>query len=235
VKVVATPCPLILAVPVAIVSGLSRAAKQGILIKGGKALETLARVRAIVIDKTGTLTHGRARIVATGTVAGLSADELLRLTASLDQASKHIIALNLVDEAHTKGLALAVPSEVSETPGEGIEGCVDGRRMIVGGIRFVTRRAPDPPFASLGVARSSGQIAVAVAIDGKLAGVLILADELRAGTETLLRNLRQLGIERIVLTTGDRRDVAETVTKGLSIDAVRSELTPDQKTLVVLS
>ncbi len=235
VLVVATPCPLILAVPVAIVSGLSRAAKQGILIKGGKALETLARVRAIVIDKTGTLTHGRARIVATGTVAGLSADELLRLTASLDQASKHIIALNVVDEARAKGLALAVPSEVSETPGEGIEGRVDGRRVIVGGIRFVTRRAPEPPFASLGVQRSPGEIAVAVAIDGKLAGVLILADELRAGTESLLHNLRQLGIERIVLATGDRRDVAEAVTKGLSIDAVRSELTPDQKTLVVLS
>ena len=139
VLVVATPCPLILAVPVAIVSGLSRAAKQGILIKGGKALETLAQVRALVFDKTGTLTHGRARIVSTSVGAQFSVDEVLRLAASLDQASKHIIAQTLVNEAHAKNLDLAVPRDVIETPGEGIEGLIDGRRVIVGGARFVSR------------------------------------------------------------------------------------------------
>src|SRR5215467_7232523 len=122
VLVVATPCPLILAVPVAIVSGLSRAAKHGILVKGGRALETLARVRALVIDKTGTLTHGRARLVATEVVGELSGDELLRLAASLDQASKHIVAQTIVEEARSKGLALVVPTEVAETAGEGVEG-----------------------------------------------------------------------------------------------------------------
>jgi heavy metal translocating P-type ATPase len=235
VLVVATPCPLILAVPVAIVSGLSRAAKQGILIKGGKALETLAQVRTIVIDKTGTLTHGRAKIVSSSINSDVLLDEVLRLAASLDQASKHIIAQTIVDEARAKNLDLTIPSDVKEIPGEGIEGHVDGRQVIVGSIRFVTRRLAKPTLAARGVENARGAITVAVAIDGRFAGVLILADELRAGTEALLRNLRALGIERIVLATGDRRDVAEMVARGLSIDAVRSELTPDQKTLIVIS
>jgi heavy metal translocating P-type ATPase len=235
VLVVATPCPLILAVPVAIVSGLSRAAKQGILIKGGKALETLAQVRALVIDKTGTLTHGRAKIVSSSVTSEIQPDELLRLAASLDQASKHIIAQTIVDEARARGLDLVAPDDVTETAGEGIEGNVSGQRVIVGGVRFVTRRVAKPNLTALGLQKASGAVAVAVAVDGRLAGMLILADELRAGTEALLRNLRNLGIERIVLATGDRRDVAEVVAKGLPIDVVRSELTPDQKTLVVIS
>jgi P-type E1-E2 ATPase len=188
-----------------------------------------------VIDKTGTLTQGRARIVATKVVADVPADELLRLAASLDQASKHIIAQTIVDEARDKGLALAVPGDVVESPGEGVEGRVDGRRVIVGGVRFVSRKLAESGMAGLRADRPPGAAAVAVGIDGKLAGVLILADELRAGTEALLRDLRKLGVERIVLATGDRRDVAEMVVRGLSIDAVRSELSPDQKTLVVLS
>jgi heavy metal translocating P-type ATPase len=235
VLVVATPCPLILAVPVAIVSGLSRAANHGILVKGGQALETLARVRSLVIDKTGTLTHGRAAIVAITTASDLPAGEILRLAASVEQASKHIIAQTIVEEARGKGLQLAVPSEVIEAPGEGVEGIVDGRRIIVGGLHFVSRRIAPADLADVRANRPPGAVAVAVGIDGRLHGVLILTDELRAGTAALLRNLRAVGIERIVLATGDRRDVAEMVVRELSIDAVRSELTPDQKTLVVLS
>jgi heavy metal translocating P-type ATPase len=235
VLVVATPCPLILAVPVAIVSGLSRAAKQGILVKGGKALEVLARVRSLVIDKTGTLTHGRAHIVATDVVADTSADEILRLAASLDQASKHIMAQTIVDDARTKGLELAIPSNVVETPGEGIEGRVDGHQVIVGGLRFVSGKVGETSPSRLHTQRLPGSVAVAVGMDARLVGVLILVDRLRAGTEALLRDLKSLGVARIVLATGDRRDVAEMVAKGLPIDAVRSELSPDQKTLVVLS
>jgi heavy metal translocating P-type ATPase len=235
VLVIATPCPLILAVPVAIVSGLSRAAKHGILIKGGRALETLARVRSLVIDKTGTLTLGRARVVSIKAGAGWAADELLRIAASLDQASKHIMARTIVEEAQSKGLELAVPGEVAETPGEGIEGRVDDHRVVVGGFRFVSGKVKDAGISPLGAGRPAGAAAIAVGIDGRLAGILILADELRAGTQPLLQSLRALGLERIVLATGDRRDVAEMVARRLSIDAVRSELTPDQKTLVVLS
>lgn len=235
VLVVATPCPLILAVPVAIVSGLSRAAKHGILVKGGRALEILARVRALVIDKTGTLTHGRAHIVATDVVADVSADEILRLAASLDQASKHIMAQTIVDEARSKGLGLTIPSNVVETPGEGIEGCVDDHHVIVGGLRFVGGKIGATSLSRLHTHRPPGSVAVAVGMDARLVGVLILVDRLRAGTEALLRDLKSLGLARIVLATGDRRDVAEMVARGLPIDAVRWELSPDQKTLVVLS
>jgi heavy metal translocating P-type ATPase len=235
VLVVATPCPLILAVPVAIVSGLSRAAKHGILVKGGKALEILARVRSLVIDKTGTLTHGRAHIVATDVVSDVSADEILRLAASLDQASKHITAQTIVDDARSKGLELTIPSNVVETPGEGIEGCVDGHRVIVGGLRFVSGKIGATSLSRLHTQRPPGSVAVAVGMDARLLGALILVDRVRAGTEALLRDLKSLGLARIVLATGDRRDVAEMVARGLPIDAVRWELSPDQKTLVVLS
>ena len=235
VLVVATPCPLILAVPVAIVAGLSRAAKFGILIKGGKAIETLARVRALVIDKTGTLTHGQAEIVSTRVTGGFSPDELLRLVASLDQASKHIIAQTIVAQARRQGLALAVPTEVVETPGEGIVGRVDGRLVMVGGAHFIAGKVADSGLDTLGRDRPPGALAVAIAVDGKLAGLMILSDALRTGTQALLHDLRKLGIERIVLATGDRHEVAEAVAAGLSIDLVRSDLTPDQKILVVLS
>ncbi len=140
VLVVATPCPLILAVPVAIVSGLSRAAKLGILIKGGKAIEMLAQVRALVIDKTGTLTLGQAKLVETRVTGTTPPEEVLRLAASLDQASKHIIAQTIVADARARGLALAIPSEVVETPGEGIAGTVDGHKVLVGGLRFIAAK-----------------------------------------------------------------------------------------------
>ena len=211
VLVVATPCPLILAVPVAIVSGVSRAARHGILVKGGQALETLARVRTVVIDKTGTLTEGRARLMSINVAAGLSPDELLRLAASLDQASRHVIAETIVAEARRKARPLGAPSQVRETAGEGIEGAIDGRHVVVGGRRFVAARArgegvtPPPPGPP------PGSVVVAVAVDGRLAGELVLADRLRAGTALMFNELRAFGVERIVLATGDRREVAEAI------------------------
>ena len=235
VLVVATPCPLILAVPVAIVSGLSRAARYGILIKGGKAIEALARVYSLVIDKTGTLTDGRAQVVSINAAAGRIPDEMLRIAASLDQASKHIIAQTLVTEAHNRKLQLATPCHVVETAGEGIEGTIDGLAVIVGGIHFVKSKLDEGSNKSLEGSQVAGSVIVAIAIDGEMVGEIVLADELRAGINVLLQDLRKLGIQRIVLATGDRREVAEAVTAGLGIDAVRSELTPDQKVIVVLS
>lgn len=235
VLVVATPCPLILAVPVAIVSGLSRAAKHGILIKGGKALEILARVRSLVIDKTGTLTDGRARVVSLRATPGFSADQIMFVAASLDQASKHIIAQAIVSEARDRELRLVVPTNVVETPGEGIEGSVDGRHAVIGGLNFVASRLPNSDMGAPNSPKEPGAVIVAVAIDGRLAGEIVLADRLRAGIELLLKNLKLLGVERIVIATGDRRAVAEEIAAGLSIDAVRSELTADQKVMVVIS
>jgi heavy metal translocating P-type ATPase len=235
VLVVATPCPLILAVPVALVAGLSRAAKLGILIKGGRALEMLARVRVLVIDKTGTLTVGQAKIVSTRTAEGTSADEVLRLAASLDQASKHIIAQTIVAAARDKGLILAVPSAVVEAPGEGIAGVIDGRPVAVGGLYYIAGKTGSDVHPLLDRNRPPGVLAAAVAADGKPIGVLLLSDALRAGTAQLLQALRAEGVERIVLATGDRHEVALSVANGLGLDAVRSELTPDQKVLLVLS
>jgi heavy metal translocating P-type ATPase len=235
VLVVATPCPLILAVPVALVSGLSRAAKVGILIKGGKALETLAQVQSLVIDKTGTLTIGQAKIVSVRAIAGTTPDQLLRTAASLDQASKHVIAQTIVAAAQHKGLSLAIPSNVAETPGEGIEGRVEGHNVVLGGLHFVASKVSGIDSSLLPQDRPPGALVVAVAVDGAIAGILILADKLRVGIEEMLRALRAMGIQRVVLATGDRHEVAHFIASGLSLDLVRSELTPDQKILVVLS
>lgn len=235
VLVVATPCPLILAVPVALMAGISRAAKSGILIKSGKALEMLARVRALVIDKTGTLTTGAAHIVEIRVAEGMAPSELLRVAASLDQASKHIIAETLVAAARAQGLGLSVPTTVEDTPGAGLTGRVEGRLVSVGGFQYVADRAGDAELRKLSHARPPGAVGVAVAIDGKAAGVIILADMVREGTQALLSGLRRQGIERIVLATGDRMDVARFVGAGLDLDLVRADLTPDQKVLTVLS
>ena len=235
VLVVATPCPLILAVPVAIISGVSRAAKLGILIKGGRVLENLARVRTLVIDKTGTLTYGAARLVAVEAAPGFASDELLGLAASLDQASSHVIAQALVSAARERGCVLATPDAVSETAGEGVEGIVSGRRVAVGGIGFVAKHCSGAPPAAGGGRQHvlPGAVLVAVAVDGRIAGRLVLSDELRAGTKELLDGLRAAGIQRIVLASGDRAAVADAVVAGLPIDEVRADLTPDQKIAIV--
>jgi heavy metal translocating P-type ATPase len=235
VLVIATPCPLILAVPVAFVSGLSRAARHGILIKGGRPLETMAGIRSLVMDKTGTLTSGQAKVVAVHAEKGFGENDVIRIAGSLDQASKHIIAQTLVSEARNRSLALSVPSDVVEIPGEGISGKVTGKSAVVGGTRFVTSRLSRPYQAARHSPSPAGAVVVGLGVDGKPAGQIVLADELRDGIDQLLNKVRAFGIERIVLATGDRRDVAERMTAGLAFDAVRSELTPDQKVLVVLS
>lgn len=233
VLVVATPCPLILAVPVALVAGLSRAAHFGVLIKGAKPLEALARIQTLILDKTGTLTDGRPKIVSIDTYGDFTDDDVLYFAAALDQASKHPIAQAVVAAAQQKGLSLPVPEKVVESPGEGVAGLIDGRKVVVGGAGFVA--------AHIGAAEIDGSIAevgsviVALGVDGKLVGHLVMADALRTGTAELLAGLRRLGIGRILLATGDRRAVADTVTEGLGLDAVRAELTPDQKVLLVLT
>ena len=235
VLVVATPCPLILAVPVAIISGVSRAAKLGILVKGSRALENLARVRTLVIDKTGTLTYGAARLVAVQAAPGLSADALLGLAASLDQASSHVIAQALVSAAREKGCILVAPDAVTEAAGEGVEGMVAGRTVTVGGPGFVARRCSAAASEIRGSAQKvpPGAVLVAVAVDGRMAGRFVLSDELRAGTKELLDGLRAAGIQRIVLASGDRAAVADGVAAGLPIDEVLADLTPDQKIAVI--
>lgn len=233
VLVVATPCPLILAVPVALVAGLSRAAHFGVLIKGAKPLEALSRIGTLILDKTGTLTDGRPQIVSIDRHGDMSEGEVLYFAAALDQASKHPIAQAIVASARARGVALPMPENLVETPGEGVAGTVDGRKVVVGGAAFVASQAG---FADIEAAViEAGSVVVSLAVDGKLMGHLVMADALRAGTAELLAGLRRLGIARILLATGDRRAVAEAVTDGLELDGVRADLTPDQKVLLVLT
>lgn len=233
VLVVATPCPLILAVPVALVAGLSRAAHFGVLIKGAGPLETMARIRTLILDKTGTLTDGRPQIVAIDTAEGHDPDELLRLAAALDQASKHPVAQAIVAAAQARGLVLPVPEAAREIPGEGVTGRVAGHEVAVGGDGFVARLVGADRGAH--PALGAGAVLVAVAVDGRLAGHLVMADPLREGVAELLAGLRALGVGRILLATGDRPDVARQVAGDLGLDGIRAGLTPDRKVLVVLT
>ncbi len=233
VMVVATPCPLILAVPVAIIAGVSRAARIGVLIKGGGALEVLANVGTVVIDKTGTLTHGRATLSAIHARAGYAEDDLLRLAASLDQASSHIIAEALVTAARQRGLSLTPPEQVREAPGSGLTGMVGGHEVAVGGLGYVRDRSRDGIELAAIRPEREGQVVVAVAVDGVLAGILVLADEIRADVPRALAGFRANGVRRIVLASGDARNVTEAVAARLDIDAVESEMTPERKVLAV--
>jgi heavy metal translocating P-type ATPase len=231
VLVVATPCPLILAAPVAIVAGISRAANRGIIVKGGGALETLARARTLVFDKTGTLTSGSPRVASVETFGATSADELLRLAASLDQVSVHVFAGGIVSAARARRLALELPAAVREHGGKGIEGIVGGHRVALGQARWLADGGHLPDAAAGLRKRLSvgGTMAVYVAVDGTIAGALVMEDPVRSDTPAALRTLRLAGIERIVLLSGDRHDVAQEVGRSLGVDAVLSEHTPEQK------
>lgn len=233
VLVVATPCPLILAVPVALVAGLSRAAHFGILIKGARPLENMARVRSVILDKTGTLTDGRPQIASVRVASELTADEIVRLAASIDQASKHPIAQAIVAAARARGLVLVLPTETREVPGEGVAGLIDGQEVVVGGHGFVARHA-NATMLPLPDAEA-GSVVVAVAVAGRLSGYIVMADPVREEVAEMLVGLRREGIERILLATGDRAAVAERIADGLGLDGIHSGLTPDRKVLVVLT
>jgi P-type E1-E2 ATPase len=232
VLVSATPCPLILAVPVAIISGMGKAARRGVLMKGGPVLETMARAEALVIDKTGTLTKGRAEVTGYLAAGDCSEQEVLRLAASLEQASAHVSAVSIVSAARERGIKLSFPSAVQETAGEGLSGLVDAVRVIVGGHDFVARelqqqieRPPQPAGTSL----------VAVAVGGRFEGHLLLADAVRQETPAALAALRKAGIRRIVLASGDQQAVVDRVGRDLGLDLLKGGLRPEEKVEIVLA
>jgi P-type E1-E2 ATPase len=203
-----------------------------VLIKGAKPLEVMARIRTLIVDKTGTLTEGRPQIVSIDSHDGMPADDILRFAAALDQASKHPVAQAIVAAAKARGLSLPVPAQVEEIAGEGVIGLIDGRRVIVGGDSFVSRHvgrlSGDHP--ELG----AGSVLVAVAVEGRLAGHFVMSDPLREDAPDMLASLHREGIGRILLATGDRAEVARRVTEGLGLDGVRAGLTPDGKVQLVL-
>ena len=231
VLVVATPCPLILAAPIAIVAGISHAARRGIIVKGGGALEALGRGKVLLFDKTGTLTAGVPRVADEDVFDGIGADELLRLAASLDQVSPHLLATAIVGSARERGLELVFPTDVDESHGSGIGGTVEGRQVSLGKASFVGRGAPMPAGAREARRRSAleGASCVFVAVDGEVAGAIVIDDPIRPDTPRVIRTLRRAGIARIVMVTGDHPDVAESVGVALGVDRVLSERGPADK------
>jgi|RhiMethySRZTD1v2_1073278.scaffolds.fasta_scaffold84300_2 heavy metal translocating P-type ATPase len=231
VLVAATPCPLILAAPVAFIAGVAQAARLGILIKGGKPFEALARTHTVMFDKTGTLTVGGARLVAIETAPGESPDDVLRLAGSVEQASHHVVAAAIVEAALGRNLALRLPSGVRETMGSGLEGVVDGRSVRVGSHQLVygSRKPEEWAVRALRRAAWRSALSVFVAVDGRTIGALLLGDELRRETPRAVQALRAAGVARIVMLTGDRADAAETIAAAIDLDAVLADRTPADK------
>lgn len=236
VFVVATPCPLILAAPIALVAGLSRAARRGIIVKGGGAIETLAGARTVLLDKTGTVTTGAPEIQRVVALDGISQDEVLRLAASLDQNSAHVLAEAIVHGALERGIALSPPSGTSEAAGQGIRGTVNGHEVLVGSSRWLETQGYG---AAVEVARAldgpadTGRANVLVAVDGRLAGAIVMADHVRADAAGLAGSLRDAGIRHVALVSGDRQEFAEGVGRLLGVDRVYAEQTPEDKLDVV--
>ncbi|WP_086862251.1 heavy metal translocating P-type ATPase [Amycolatopsis lexingtonensis] len=232
VLVVATPCPLLLAAPVAIVSGLSRSSRLGVIIRGGGALETLGRARTLVMDKTGTLTAGRPVVVEIAAAPGWEAAEVLQLAASAEQLSPHVLAEAITAEARARGLYLSLPADVVEEPGRGVTATVDGRRVEVG---KPAQPPAEQPWATAvrGRAGLDGAALAWLTVDGELTGAALLRDPLRRDAPRTLRRLRAAGLRRLVMLTGDRREPAEEIGTVLGLDAVCADQTPADKVAAV--
>ncbi|MDI9914465.1 heavy metal translocating P-type ATPase [Rhodococcus sp. IEGM 1379] len=228
VLVVATPCPLLLAAPVAIVSGLSRASRIGVIVRSGGALEKLGSAQTLVIDKTGTLTTGRPTQSDVVCGGGDDSATILRLAASADQVSSHILAEAIVRSARARGLSLSTPEMVTERPGYGVVATVDGHTVTVGRIdRSVAR--PEWVASVENRARLDGAVIAWVGIDGILSGAILLVDPMRMDAPWTIRRLRSAGIRKIVMLTGDRPEPAVEVGCALGLDSVQAEQEPDDK------
>jgi len=236
VLVVATPCPLILATPIAIISGVSRAARRGIIVKGGGAIEALGSARTVLLDKTGTLTVGEPAISRLVPVDGLEPERLLFLAASLDQASPHVLAESLVLSARESGLSLEVPENTKEEPGQGITGRVGGRDVALGRMAWLTETLavpPDPEITRQLEDSEPGVASIAVSADHRLIGVIELADPIREDAPETIAALRAAGVDRLVLVTGDDAGVAAEIAESTGLDDVYADCTPEDKLEIV--
>ncbi len=230
VLIIACPCALGLATPMSIMVGVGRGASAGVLIKSAAALEALAAVDTLVVDKTGTLTEGRPRIVGLAVAGGTSEEDLLRLAASLEQASEHPLAQATLAAARERGLALEPVTRFESVPGGGVVGQVGGREVAVGSQSFLSARAvaTEGLGARVDPLGGAGETLLWVAIDGRLAGVLAASDPIKGSTPEALADLSRLGI-RVVMATGDRRAAAEQVARRLGIPEVYAEIRPEGK------
>lgn len=229
VMVVATPCPLLIAAPVAFIAGMSRSAKAGIVVKGGGTLEQLSRVRTVGFDKTGTLTYGSPDVVEVRPVDGITAADLLGLIASAEQYSSHVLAASIIATATEQGLSLQPGTDATESATNGVEATIDGRRVAVGKRAFIESRSSviDSPLPV------DGQLAVYAAIDGQYAGDVILTDPVRANAAATVQKLRNLGVRNILMLTGDLTPTAEHIARQVGIKHVLAECLPEDKVRII--
>jgi Cu+-exporting ATPase len=234
VLIIACPCALGLATPMAIMVGTGRGAQAGVLIKNAEALERLERVDTVVIDKTGTLTEGKPRVTAVITAPGIDEATVLLLAASLERSSEHPLAAAIVASARDRGLPMRDPADFQSLTGKGVTGLADGRRVALGNARLMQDLgvAPGDLEKQADDLRREGATALFVAVDGGPAGVIAVADPIKATTPHALESLRADGI-RIVMLTGDNRTTAEAVARRLGITAVEAEVLPEDKHTIV--
>lgn len=234
VLIIACPCALGLATPMSIMVGVGRAARAGILIKNAEALERMEKIDLLVVDKTGTLTEGKPRVTAIRTVDGTGENDLLRLSASLEQASEHPLADAIVAAAAERGLKLAAVEDFDSPSGKGVIGRVEGRDVVLGNVRYLAELGIDVTSieAEADRLRGDGATAILVAIDRRAAGILAIADPIKETTPQAIRALHEAGI-RIVMLTGDNRTTAEAVARRLGIDEVKADVLPEDKGNIV--
>ncbi|MCC7540856.1 MAG: cadmium-translocating P-type ATPase [Deltaproteobacteria bacterium] len=234
VLIVACPCALGLATPMSITVATGRGAQLGVLVKNAEALEALARVDVLVLDKTGTLTEGKPTLERIVTTEGVTEDELLALAASAERASEHPLAAAVVRKANERKLRLEAVSRVRATPGAGLSAHVGGKALLLGSTRFLREREVElgPVSGAIEAAHAEGKAAVAVALEGKAAGVLVFTDAIRASATDALAALRNDGIE-VVMATGDTRAAAEAVGTKLGLSRIEADLLPSDKAALV--
>lgn len=233
VLVVATPCPLILATPVAIIGGINTAAKRNIVVRDGGALERLARVRVAVFDKTGTLTPGVPAVSAVVTVSGWEKHDILRLAGSLEENSGHLLARSLVIAARSAEVILSPPSHVTETAGRGVSGEVEGRAVTVGSRSYVLERHPGSIEGFALIENQSSALRAYVAVDGVGVGVVEYDDSARPGVRSVLADLASLGIRRTLLLSGDEERHTRRIADTAGIRDAMGEMKPEDKVRVI--
>ncbi|HTN59328.1 MAG TPA: heavy metal translocating P-type ATPase [Protaetiibacter sp.] len=229
VLVLATPCPLLIAAPVAFVGGMSRAARNGLIVKGGAVLEQLARARTVAFDKTGTLTRGTPEITEIRPSGGISSDELLTAVAEAEEYSSHVLAASFLRAADARGLVRHGAESAREVATNGVEAVVAGRRIVVGKFAFVAEHAPDAVRTPI----APGELAVYAAIDGRYAGAILASDVVRPEAPDMLTRLDALGIRHTLMLTGDARETAEHVAAALGIGEVQAECLPADKVAAI--